>query len=186
MARPKSWHRGCSSEGASNGGYVVKQLIKKALITIYIAAVVFVSIVARAEEPAKVELLGAKYTLTPDLQSIQIQGRYPNVCTTGAQYNIAVEDNQVVVQVIANRPEGLCAAVLGGVYTLNVPLGAIKQQLPTLSLAADGTYDVVSGDRSFGVEVDFSKVQGAPGGFLNMKLLIQSHSSGTPAITLAY
>src|SRR4051794_25004385 len=113
MTRPKSWHTGCSSTQQLRG-VTLMNLFNKALIAIYIAAVFFISVIARAEEPSKVELLGAKYTLSTDLQSIQIQGRYPNICTTGAEYNIAVEGDQIEVQVIANRPDGMCAAVLGG------------------------------------------------------------------------
>lgn len=162
--------------------------MKKALIAIYIAAVFSISIFARAEdiEANKVELLGARYTLSADLENIQIQGRYPNICTNGAQYEVAVADGKVVVQVIANRPQGLCAAVLGGVYSLNVPLAAVKEQLRALSLIDVGTYTVISGDGKFAVEVDFSKVQGAPGGFLNVKMMVQANSQGTPAISMGY
>ncbi len=162
--------------------------MKKALIALYIAAVFTISIFARAEgiESNKVELLGARYTLSADLENIQIQGRYPNICTNGAQYDVAVIDGKVVVQVIANRPQGMCAAVLGGIYTLTVPLGAVKEQLKAHSLIDVGTYTVISGDGKFSVDVDFSKVQGAPGGFLSVKMMVQANSQGTPAISMGY
>lgn len=162
--------------------------MKKALIALYIAAVVSISIAARAEVAGNntVELLGAHYQLTSDQQNIIIQGRYPNVCTNGGQYQIVSENGVVEIQVIANRPHGACAAVLGANYSFSVPLGEIKQQLPSLSLTETAVHTVTSGDRKFAVEVDFSKVQGAPGGFLDVKTMIKLNSSGTPAISMAY
>ena len=134
--------------------------MKKVIISIYVAIVITDSLLAQASFASQdVELNGTYVVLSKDASKLLVLGRYPNPCTSNAEIEIVgAQDNTVVIQVVAQKQNDACIALLGNSFKIVRQVASLKEQLLSLSIDPNGTYNVVTADGRFSETIDFSKV----------------------------
>lgn len=133
--------------------------MKKVIISVYVAIVIAVSLLAQASFAAQeVELNGSYIVLSKDASKLLVIGRYPNPCTSNAEIEIVgAQDNTLVIQVLAEKSNDACIALLGNSFKIVRQVATLKEQMMALSIDPNGTYNVVSADGRFSETIDFSK-----------------------------
>ena len=135
--------------------------MKKFIISVYIAAVLAIALMAQASSASElVELKSAHVIVSQDKQRILVVGRYPNPCISNAKIQLsAVADATVLVQVIADQKNDLCVSVLGQGFKFVLPTASLKDQLIAINADPNGQYTLVSADGRLNKVVDFSEAR---------------------------
>jgi hypothetical protein len=133
--------------------------MKKVIISIYVAIVITVSLLAQASFASQdVELHGAYVVLSKDASKLLVLGRYPNPCTANAEIDLVpVQADTLVIQVRAVKQNDACIALLGNSFKIVRQVATLKEKLAALSMDPNGTYNVVTADGRFSETIDFSQ-----------------------------
>ncbi len=133
--------------------------MKKLIISVYVAIVIAVSLLAQASFAASnTELRGAYVVLSQDGSELLVVGRYPNPCISNAQVELAPGSfDTIVLQVRAEKKNDACIALLGDAFKMVMPVGSLKEKLAALSIDPNGTYKVVTADGRFNETIDFAQ-----------------------------
>lgn len=142
-------------------------ILKKLLFITYISIVVGLSLAARAELyhdelPLKVVPLFVSEGLVNDAtESIDLMGQYSDICTTTTGYELKYDEvhNALVLDVKGIREGHFCAAVMGSVFQLSIPLSQIKSQLDHYGMDANSSYLVMTPESGFKAQINFEKVE---------------------------
>ena len=133
--------------------------MKKLIISIYVAVVVAISLLAQASfASSNVELHGAYVVLSEDGSKLLAIGRYPNPCISNAEVElVAGPTNTLQLQIKAEKKNDVCIALLGDAFKIVLPVGSLKEKIAKLSIDPNGTYKVVTSDGRFNETIDFSQ-----------------------------
>lgn len=133
--------------------------MKKLIITLYVATVLAIALIAQASSAADfVTLSGSYVAVSKDSSKVLIAGRYPNPCVSNARLVVeTISKDTILFKVVANKLSEVCTSVLGKGFKFVQSTKSLKTQLEDLNLDPSGIYNVVSENGRLNAIVDFSK-----------------------------
>src|SRR5690606_21278959 len=80
----------------------------------------------------------------------------PNQCTVNPQPTLVLENDTLVIDVVARQTSGYCMQILGQDYEQAFDIASLRELLPAMGLDENGTYAVKTADGRLDLSVDFS------------------------------
>ena len=121
------------------------------------ASISFASISSNTTEAA---VQSAQFSFDKNSMTIEVTGRLPNLCAVEPHPVLqpTAQPNTLMLSVEARLAPGMCAQALGGFYQLGFDVRALKFNIANLQLNPNGTYRIVTADKSISLNIDFSKI----------------------------